>query len=181
MNLINNENMKLYKLGILLVVILAGLSFTSCEDEEWVRSRLDISTYPDDPYTNSSGRLAVTFDLYDTDIENYNPSRDRLLNIELYKSTLEVYSRDFRYDDRLDVTIETNYGTTFNARLYVDRDGYGYIDSNDGAFGNFMYDVVNQLASRGRISMTFYIDTGINQRIPIGIDLLNDLNLFIRY
>jgi hypothetical protein len=173
--------MKLHRLSILLIVLLAGLAFTSCEDEEWVRSRLDITTAPDDPVTNNSGNLSVTFNLYDTDIQGYDPRTDRLLNMDLYFSSLSLFSRDFRYNDRVDVTIETNTRTTIDLRLYVDGERYAYIDSNDPAFRNFMYDVMNQLVDRGNLSLTFYVNTGINQRIPIGIDLNNDLDLYIRY
>jgi len=173
--------MKLHRLSILLIVLLAGLTFTSCEDEEWVRARMDITTAPDDPVTNSSGNLSVTFTLYDTDIQGYDPRTDRLLNIDVYNSYLTLFSRDFRYNDRLDITIETNTRTAIDLRLYVDREGYAYIDSNDSAFRNFMYDVMNQLVDRGSLNLTFYVSTGINQRIPIGIDLNSDLDLYIRY
>lgn len=172
--------MKLHKLGILLITLLIGLSFTSCEDEEWVRARLDKTTYPNNPVTDD-GYLDITFDIYDTDIRGYDPRRDHLLNMEISESSLSFYSDRFIYNDRLEITLETNTRTRIDLRLYVDRDGYAYIDDRDQAYRNFMYDVIEQLINRGSIGLRVFVDTGVSQHIPIEVELLNDLNLYVRY
>lgn len=173
--------MKLHKIGILLITLLVGLAFTSCEDEEWVRARLDKTTYPNNPMTDSDGYLDITFEMFDTDIRGYDPRRDRLLNMEIPESSLSFYSDRFYYNDRLEITLETDTRTRLDLRLYVDRDGYAYIDDRDQAYRNFMYDVINQLINRGRIELYVFVDTGVSQRIPIEVELLNDLNLYVRY
>jgi len=174
--------MKLHKLSILLIVILAGISFTSCEDEEWVRSRFDISTYPDDPYTNGTGRLSYPLDIYDTYIENYNPRADRILNMDLYSSILEINNSGYSRNGELLVDITTNTSLRLPSLvLPVNHDGYAYIDSGDPIFRDFMYNVINYVINNGYIRMTFNIDTGRDQTARIGIDLSNDLDLYIRY
>lgn len=172
--------MKLNKIGIILISILTVFAFTSCDDEdEWIRARLDRSTYPNNPYTNN-GYLDVTFDFYDTDIRGYNPGRDRVHNINIAATSLSFYSNNFYYNDRLEVTLETDAGALLrNLRLYVDRDGYAYIDGQNQAYLNFMYDFVNQIITRGDVELYVYVDTGVSQRIPIEIEFLNDLDLYI--
>lgn len=171
--------MKLHKLGFILLTIVVGLSFTSCdEDYYWKNANLDIK-FNIEPDTYDGYDKVYTV-VRDVDISGYNPAREEISSIRLDDAWLELSNfKRGDYINKFYIDVE-GVGTypyewpisirSDNEVITIDNDSYYY----------FMEDAINRLAYRGSIKVTVTIYTRIYDGGPIYFDLKNNLSLYIR-
>lgn len=176
--------MKLYNLTLItLFSLLIGFSFSSCErhDDHIVRGDFNFETNPV-PYTDRNGNLEVFFDLSSRDIIGYSPSREELLDIDVYNSLLTISSNTFRVGDMIDVYLEANGIAPYSVRLRPNIYGVMTLDGvQDPDLSGFMYDFLYLMRNNGggaRLYVTLV--TGIRQSFPIYIGVENRLDLLVR-
>lgn len=177
--------MKLYRFCFTLILSLVGLVFSSCEDDDvWINGHLDIST-PADAGTDRYGYFEMGERYYSSDIVGYNKHRDRLLDYRFVGSSLYISSSRFIDGDRLNVSIRTGRMTnpyTVGLRVAWDaRNGVysAFIDTTDPRYSDFIDQAIFELMDMGYIDLVISVDTGIGRSVPIYVEMLNDIDLYV--
>ena len=168
--------MKRYRLGLILLTIIVGFSFTSCEtDDYWKSGTLDIKfdLHPD----TYDGYVQVTTIVRDVEIAEFNPSREDIIDIQLNDAWLEM--SNFKRGDYIErFYIEAQGIGTFSFETPISIRETGQIVTVDNnAYFNFMQDVMNKLAYNKSIRITVTMYTRIYDGGPIYFDMKNNLDL----
>lgn len=168
--------MKKYK-NIMLAVAVCILA-ASCEsyDEYWVNTELNFEV---EVPVDSRGRLYQRVRVDDTYITDYYPSRERLLNINLIKSWIEI-SNVFRNDRVTSLTIVANDDIAYEFRGVIsgDRNDMDYID--DDAYYDFMFDVMDIISTRGYVDLEIFGTSNIPDEGPLIFTFVNTIDAYMR-
>lgn len=172
--------MKRYKLFIALFSIIALVSFTSCEnDDYWKKGTLDLNFNLN---TNNKGYARVVTNVYIDEIPEFNPNREDLIGMSTKDSWIEI--SNFKYGDYIDrIDIEVAGVGIYSIGSISIRDNVGYItidENNSRGYFNFMNDVFYRLYMDGSITMSITMYSNVYDGGPILFDVRNIFDLQMR-
>lgn len=172
--------MKRYKLFIALFSIIALVSFTSCEnDDYWKKGTLDLNFNLN---TNNKGYARVVTNVYIDEIPEFNPNREDLIGMSIKDSWVEISNLTYGdYIDRIDIEV-AGVGIYSIGPISI-RDNVGYItidEDNSRGYLNFMNDAFYRLYMDGSITMSITMYSNVYDGGPILFDIRNIFDLQMR-
>lgn len=156
--------MKFKNVGIIIVLSLIVLGFSSCEEDRWHRSTLTYSSYNDGgmPLTDRDGNFGLDLQLDLRDINTYE-SMGRVSDIRMYDSHFLFESGDFRSKDALYIRLENNYSRrVYEGPMVRDGNKIFVVDTRDPKYAAFIDDLMFDLSRGGRVML--YVDMTSNIR-----------------
>lgn len=169
---------KLHKALFIVLTLVVGLSFTSCEnDYYWKRAEMDFSI---PVYGDRNGKFDYTMTIRDVDIQGFNPSREDLVSIRTNVAWLEVAG--FISGDVVDyfsIEVDGVGRYDYNYPIRIKNDG-DYVEIEDQVFFSFMQDVWIRVLNRGGVDVRVYGSSNIYNDGPFYFDFKNRLELELR-
>lgn len=167
------------KLIAIILSVTAILSFSSCEDYDyrWKATTLDFEV--DVPINPVNGRFSYPVRILDTDIADFRPSREDLMDINTLNGWLVI--SNFARNDRVTLSLIANGGAVRYDHLSVispDRNNE-YIIEDDGYF-NFMVDVIDIIRRNGYVDITIVGESNIEDVGPLVFAFENNIDIYIR-
>lgn len=181
--LIYHRVMKLQRFNIaLLLAIILGLTFSSCDTDDyyWQRGTLDIE--PVEWQTDNRGNFDFYYDIYRSDITNIN-AYDYTGASRLLSSQLWIESSYLIGNDRVNLSFEAE-GRRYEVGLSAiegANGAYFYNDDRDTAYAFFMDELINRVISYGNVRL--YITGNFNRNvgsIPFLMTIKNILEAEVR-
>lgn len=170
--------MKKYRNKLLAVIlsVSALLSFSSCEnDYSWVATTLDFEA--EVPLRND-GYFNYTIRILDSDIADYRPSREELVDIRTLDGWLIM--SNFKRTDRVSLRLVATGGATYDHLSTISPDiNNEYIINDDGYF-NFMADAIDMIRRNGYVDITITGESNIRDRGPLVFTFENNVDIYVR-
>lgn len=170
--------MKKYKNKLFTAILLvcALLSFSSCEnDSRWIASTLDFEA--EVPF-RSDGYYNYTIRIYDTDITDFRPSRQDLLDIRTLDAWLII--SNFKRRDRVNLRLVANGNIVYDHLSTISPNIDNEYVINDDAYFNFMADVIDIVRRRGYVDITITGNSNIGDGGPLVFTFENNIDIYIR-
>ncbi|MDR2886890.1 MAG: hypothetical protein LBV26_02635 [Bacteroidales bacterium] len=167
--------MKRYK-NIFLAVAL-GILAVSCEsyDEYWVDTELDFETEID---VRASGRFNQIIRVDETYINDYSPARERLLDINLISSWIQI-SNLTRYD-RVTLSIIANDDMVYDFRGVISGNHENMFYIEDDGYYDLMLYAMDIIKTRGYVDLEIIGTSNISDGGPLVFTFKNAIDAYMR-
>lgn len=164
------------KLFTAILLVFALLSFSSCEnDSRWVATTLDFET---DVPIRSDGYYNYTIRILDTDIADYRPSREDLIDIRTLDAWLVI--SNFKRTDRVGLRLVANGNIVYDYLPTISPNIDNEYVINDNAYVDFMADVIDVIRSRGYVDITITGDSNIRDNGPLVFTFQNNIDIYVK-
>lgn len=169
------------KLFLVLALVSGVIAFSSCSshDYEWRRATLDIQF--DMSPNPSNGYVDVSTTVYLDEIPEFNPSRERIVDLVTNDSWLNI--SNFLRGDYIDTFYIDVAGVgTYRYEIPIKiRQDDEIFTLDDNGYYNFMRDVNYLLLRDGAVDMRIRMYTNVYDGGPIYFDMQNNLDIEVRY
>jgi len=170
--------MKNYRNRLFAVVFLVFtlFSFSSCEnDRRWKATTLDFEV---DVPIRSDGYFNYTVRILDTDITDFRPSREDLIDIRTLNAWLILSNMNRR--DRINLRLVADGNIVYDYIPTISPNIDNEFVINDNAYVDFMADVIDVIRRRGYVDITITGDSNIGDGGPIVYTFENNIDIYVR-
>lgn len=176
--------MKLQKTNIVLILsVLIGLSFTSCDEWDYYTRRATLDINPDTSTSDRyDGSFSFFYDVFDTDISDVNLNREELIRGRLNRSELWVEGRNIYPNDILRLSFEAD-GWVYDVILGAQTDSNGsfmYIDERDPQYAAFMARLIDRVIQYRSVRLYVEGEFEANAQITFKMTIKNDIEVDLR-
>lgn len=173
--------MRLKNIRIIILVLLIGIGFASCEDREFRQAstfkvEFDAFANPNTGYFEETRRIGVSSQFF----SNFNDSRDEVRDIRFFEGWIEI--GNLVRDDRIyEINIDLN-----GRRIYRNTRGWApggkeYIwIGDDVALDNAIMEILHAIGGNRAADVTIYGKSNLMDEGPLEVDLMADVELLIR-
>lgn len=164
------------KLFAILLSVLAVISFTSCENDDYlVSTTLDFET---EVPIMSNGRFNKTIRVDESLIKDFKPGREDLLDINTLNSWLTISS--MLREDRVTLSLVADGNISYEFRDVISPNSKGEYVIEDNGFYNFMIDVIDIIRARGYVDITIFGTSNIGDGGPLLFTFENNIDIYVR-